>query len=160
MSTLSNSVCACILLCNCGMGFFFPVPTPDVTVTHSQTNSTLLAGSQLTIFCDIRIDPKVDTPFFVDTLWTSADNDEMIDAINSTSDRVTVYYDPSPTGFSQYQSHVEFSTLSSVEDSGLYRCEVVIDSNSNYTFVYDSIKCNDTTKFEVIGKFLKCVLVF
>ena len=92
-------------------------------------------------------------------LWTSADNDEIIDAINSTSDRVTVY-NPEPTGFNHYQSRVEFSTLSSLEDSGLYRCEVVIDSNSNYTFVYDSIKFNNITKFEVIGKFLKCVLFF
>ena len=125
-----------------------------MTVTRSQTNNTLLAGSQLTIFCDIRIDPKVDTPFFVDTLWTSADNDEMIDAIYSTSDRVTVY-DPWSTGFNQYQSRVEFSTLSSSEDPGLYRCEIVIDSNSNYTFVYDSMKHNDTTTFDVVGKCLK-----
>ena len=60
-------------------------------------------------------------------------------------------YDPESTGFNHYQSRVEFSTLSSTEDPGLYRCEVVIDSNSNYTFVYDSEEYNDTTTFEVNG---------
>ena len=136
------------------MGFFFPVPTPDVTVTRSQTSNTLLAGSKLTVYCDIRIDPKVDTLFSVDTLWTSADNDEMIDAINSTLDRVTVY-DPWPIGFNQYRSRVEFSTLSSIEDSGLYRCEVVIDSNSTYTYVFDSGENNSATTFNVTGKCLE-----
>ena len=130
-----------------------------MVVSRSQNNFTLLAGSQLTIFCDITVDPNVDTPFIVDTVWTSVDSDDMVKTIGSFSGRVTVY-DPESTGFNQYQSHIEFSTLSSTEDPGLYRCEVVIDSNSNYTFVYDSEDDNDTTTLEVIGKFLKAVICF
>ena len=126
-----------------------------MVVSHSQNNSTLLAGSQLTIFCNITVDPNIDTPFMVDTIWTSVDCNSIVESINSSSGRVTVYY-PEFTRFNQYQSHVVFSTLSSSVDSGLYRCEVVIDSDSNYTFVYNSIKFNDTTTFEVVGRFLKC----
>ena len=124
-----------------------------MVISHSQKNFTLLAGGQLTIFCDITIDLNIDTPFIVDTNWTSVDSDDMVETIVFSSGRVTVY-DPEPTSFNQYQSRVEFSTLSSTEDPGLYRCEVVIDSNSNYKFVHDSEDYNDTITFEVIGKFL------
>ena len=122
-------------------------------VSHSQKNDTLQAGSQLTIFCNITVDPNIDISFTVDTIWTSVNSDDMTETIDSSSGRVSVY-NPESTGFNIYQSRVEFSTLSSSEDPGLYRCEVVIDSNSNYTFVYDSMKHNDTTKFDVVGKFL------
>ena len=126
-----------------------------MVVSRSQKNDTLLAGSQLTIFCNITVDPNIDTSFTLDTVWTSVNSDDMVETIDSSSVRVTVY-DPESTGFNQYQSRVEFSTLSSSEDPGLYRCEVVIDSNSNYTFVYDSMKHNDITKFDVVGK---CLMV-
>ena len=128
-------------------------------VSHSQNNSTILAGSHLTIFCNITVDPNIDTPFMVDTVWTSIDSNSIVETINSSSGRVTVY-DPESTDFNHYQSRVEFSTLSSSEDPGLYRCEVVIDSNSNYTFVYDSIKFNNTTTFEVVGRLLICLFIF
>ena len=130
-----------------------------MVVSRSQNHSTLLAGTLLTIFCNITVDPNIDTPFMVDTVWTSVNGDNIVEFINSSSGRVTVY-NPKSTGFNHYQSRVEFSTLKSSEDHGLYRCEVVIDSNSNYTFVYDSIEFNDTTTFEVVGRFLKCLFVF
>ena len=130
-----------------------------MVVSRSQTNFILLAGSQLTIFCDITVDPNIDTPFIVDTNWTSVNSDDVVETIDSSSGRVTVY-DPELTSFNHYQSRIEFSTLSSLEDPGLYRCEVMIDSNSNYKFVYDSEDYNDTTTFEVIGKFLKAVMFF
>ena len=139
------------------MSFSILVPTPEVVVSHSQTNFTLLAGSQLTIFCDINIDPNIDTSFIVDSVWTSVNSDDVVKNIDSSSCRVTVY-DPESTGFNQYQSRVDFSTLSSSVDPGLYRCEVVIDSNSIYSFVYDSEDYNDTTTFEVNGKFLKALM--
>ena len=139
--------------------FFIIVPTPEVVVSRSQNNSTLLAGSHLTIFCNITVDPNIDTPFIVDTVWTSIDSNSIVETINSSSGRVTVY-DPESTGFNHYQSRVEFTTLSSIEDPGLYRCEVVIDSNSNYTFVYDSIKFNNTTTFEVVGRLLIRLFIF
>ena len=130
-----------------------------MVISRSQTNFILLEGIQLTIFCNIAVDPNIDTPFMVDTVWTSVDSNSIVESINSSSGRVTVY-DPESIGFNHYQSRVEFTTLSSTEDPGLYMCEALIDSNLNYTFVYDSIKFNDTTKFEVVGKFLKCLLVF
>ena len=130
-----------------------------MVVSLSQNNNTLLAGSHLTIFCNITVDPNIDTPYIVDTVWTSIDSNNIVETINSSSGRVTVY-DPESTDFNHYQSRVEFSTLSSSEDLGLYRCEVVIDSNSNYTFVYDSIKFNDTATFEVVGRLLIIMLIY
>ena len=108
-----------------------------MTVTRSQVDNTLLAGSQLTLYCNITVDINVDTPFTVDTTWTrtdSYDNDTIIDSI---SGRVIVY-SPYSTSVNRYQSRIEFSTLSIVEDPGEYTCEVAINSNSTYTFVHDS----------------------
>ncbi len=93
----------------------------------------------------------MDTPFTVDTTWTrtdSYDNDTIIDSITG---RVVVY-SPYSTDINKYQSRIEFSTLSSVEDPGDYTCEVLIDSNATYTFVYDSGDDTDTTTLKIISE--------
>ena len=129
----------------------FIVPAPEVTVTRSQVDNTLLAGSQLTIYCNITVDMNVDTPFTVDTTWTrtdSYDNDTIIDSI---SGRVTVY-SPYSTGVNRYQSRVEFNTLSSIEDPGEYTCEVAINSNSTYTFIFDSHSYNNSTTELIVNR--------
>ena len=99
-------------------------------------NDTLLAGSELTIYCDIKIDANVDTPFTVSTTWTMIDGNSNVETLEVTSGRVVVY-SPYSTGFNQYQSRIELSTLSSLVDPGVYTCDVVIDTNSEYTFVYN-----------------------
>ncbi len=129
-----------------------PVPTPDVTVTRSQVEDTLLAGSQLTIYCDIVVDNKVDTPFTVDTTWTRTDSYDNDTIIDSTTGRVVVYSLYS-TDINKYQSRIEFSTVSSVEDPGDYTCEVLIDSNATYIFVYDSGDDVDTTTLQIMSEY-------
>ena len=82
------------------------------------------------MYCDIMMDINVDTPFTVGATWTKTNDDDNT-IIDSTSGRVIVY-SPYSTGVNKYQSRIEFSALSSVEDPGNYTCEVVIDSYSTY----------------------------
>ena len=114
-------------------------------------NNTLLAGSELTIHCDIEIDTNVDTLFTVSTTWTMTDSNNNVETLEVTSGRVSVY-SPYSTGFNQYRSRIEFSTLSSLVDPGVYTCDVVIDSNSEYTFVYDSDNNSSSTAIQVISE--------
>ena len=94
---------------------------------------------------------NVDTPFTVNTTWTRTNNDDNGFIIDSTTGRVVVY-SPYSTGINKYQSRIEFSTLSSVEDPGDYTCEVLIDSNANYTFVYDSNDA-DTITLQIMSEY-------
>ena len=114
-------------------------------------NNTLLAGSELTICCDIEIDANVDTPFNVSVTGTMTDSNNNVETLEVTSGRVSVY-SPYSTGFNQYQSCIDFSTLSSLVDPGVYTCDVVIDSNSEYTFVYDSDNNSSSTAIQVISE--------
>ena len=130
----------------------FQVPAPNVTVTRSQVEDTLLAGSQLTIYCDIVVDINVDIPFTVNTTWTRTNSEVNDTIIDSTTGRVVVY-SPYSTGINNYQSRIEFSTLSSVEDPGDYTCEVLIDSKTDYTFVYNSDINTDATTLQIISEY-------
>ena len=121
------------------------VPVPSVVVTRTQKYDNLLAGSTLTIYCDIGIDDNVDTPFNVTTTWTH----------NSTvlvSNSRVMIVEPYSTDFNQYQSRIEFSTLSSTIDSGAYTCDVSVTGDSDYLYVIDADNENDTTTFTVTSK--------
>ena len=122
------------------------VPVPSVVVTRTQEYDNLLAGSTLTIYCDITIDVNVDTPFNVTTTWT-LDNTVLL----LPNSRVTIIESFS-TDFNKYQSRIEFSTLSSTIDSGTYTCAVSVASDSDYLYVFDAENGNNTTTFTVIGK--------
>ena len=50
----------------------FSVPIPLLEVTLSR-QCDLLAGSNLTLTCDISVDPNVDTPFDVNVSWNKTD---------------------------------------------------------------------------------------
>ena len=122
------------------------VPVPLVNVTRTQEYNNLLAGSTLTIYCDIAIDVNVDTPFNVTTTWTRNNT------VLLSNSRVTII-EPYSTDFNEYQSRIEFSTLSSTMDSGVYTCDVSVTSDSDYLYVFDADNENDTTTFTVIGKY-------
>ena len=51
---------------------FISVPIPSLEVTLSR-QCDLLAGSNLTLTCDITVDPNVDTPFDVNVSWNMTD---------------------------------------------------------------------------------------
>ena len=94
---------------------------------------------------------NVDTPYIVTTTWTRTNSDDDVETLESNSGRVVVY-DPYSTGFNKYQSRIEISALNSCVNSGLYTCEVFIDSNSSFISIYDSDNDNDSTTFQVLSK--------
>ena len=121
-------------------------------VTHTQVYDNLLAGSNLTIYCDIAIDDTVDTPFNVTTTWTRNDT------VLVSNSRVMII-EPYSTDFNQYQSRIEFSTLSSTMDSGVYTCDVSVTSDSDYLYLFDADDENDSTTFTVIGKYMYIYII-
>ena len=53
--------------------------------------------------------------------------------------------------YNKYQSQVQFSTLSSSMDSGMYTCIVNVIPVAGYYYVYTTIVTNITTNLTVIG---------
>ena len=53
--------------------------------------------------------------------------------------------------YNKYQSQVQFSTLSSSMDSGMYTCIVDVIPVAGYYYVYTANVTNITTNFTVIG---------
>ena len=118
-----------------------------MVVSLTQEYNNLLAGSNLTIYCDITIDVNVDTPFNVTSTWTH-DNTVLL------SNSRMMIIDPYSTSLNEYQSRIEFSTLSSTIDSGVYTCDVSVTRNSDYLYVFDAENVNDTTTFTVISEYM------
>ena len=144
--------------------FLFPVivPTPDLDIKLSRKNN-YLAGSELTITCDITIDPHVNTPFIVNTVWTMLDEvssgigmqlthpEILKDGSGSEQSRISLV-DPAKTDLNnKYQSQVQFSTLSSSMDSGMYTCTVDVIPMTGYTYINAASTSNITTNFNVVG---------
>ena len=142
--------------------FFLAVPTPylDVTLTRQ---SDYLAGSELTITCDITIDLHVNTPFIINTLWVMLDeiNNEMRtlnENYRNGQSRISVN-NSSLISYNKYQSQVQFSTLSSSMDSGMYTCIVDVIPVAGYYYVYAPNVTNSSTNFTVIGMTIILVIL-
>ena len=125
----------------------------------------------MTITCDITIDPHVNTPFIVNTTWirlnnvssgmgTQLDNittdpEILRDDVGNEESRISVK-ESSKTSFNSYYSQVQFSTLSSSKDSGVYTCIVDIIPLTGYTYVNAANTTIITTSFIVRGMCLLC----
>ena len=59
--------------------------------------------------------------------------------------------DPLKTDFNTYQSQIQFSTLSSSMDSGIYTCTVDVIPMAGYTYINAASTTNITTNFTVVG---------
>ena len=113
-----------------------PIPLLDVSLSR-ETN--ILVGSNLTLTCDISIDPNVNTPFTVNVTWNMTDQQIMSGAGNY-SDQSLMLVDTNRvnisslmmTNMSPYRSQVDFSVLNTTEDSGVYTCIVKIVSQNEY----------------------------
>ena len=61
--------------------------------------------------------------------------------------------------YNKYQSQVQFSTLSSSMDSGMYTCIVDVIPVAGYYYVYTANVTNITTNFTVIGMTIVLVIL-
>ena len=59
--------------------------------------------------------------------------------------------DPLKTDFNTYQSQIQFCTLSSSMDSGIYTCTVDVIPMAGYTYINAASTTNITTNFTVVG---------
>ena len=109
-----------------------------------------LAGSELTIICNIKVDYTVDTPFIVNTTWTIT-NGRVHNILTNTTERITILI-TFETSFNTYSTQVIFSTLSSSMGSGMYTCNVSIISDGGYDYVSNADTDAISTNFTVIGK--------
>ena len=141
--------------------FLLTVPTPNLDISLSRQND-YLAGSELTITCDITIDPHVNTPFIVYSVWTMLDEvsccigmqltdpEILKDGSGSRQSRISLI-DPTETDINTYHSQVQFSTLSSSMDSGRYTCTVNVIPMAGYNYIKAASTTNITTNFTVEG---------
>lgn len=144
------------------------VPSPNVTVTPTRID-TYLAGSQLAVYCDITIDPKVNIPLTIDVFWTMNDNIERpvapaeggeslpteapltpIVLTNGMNDRINISH-PMPLSGNLYRSILTFVTLSSSMDNGTYTCNVTVRSLQGYSNVLSSNYAYNSTSITVTG---------
>ena len=94
------------------------VPPPTVTIT-AVTNQVVIAGSNLTLTCNIQLDPSVDCTVMVNSTWTAPGG-----ATLSGSN-------PSWTG-SSYQSTLMLTSLGT-GNAGTYICGAsVTPTNTQY----------------------------
>ena len=61
--------------------------------------------------------------------------------------------------YNKYQSQIQFSTLSSSMDSGMYTCIVNVIPVAGYYYVYTANVTNITTNFTVIGMTIILVIL-
>ncbi len=90
-----------------------PVPLPSVAVT-ADTDQTLYADENVTLTCDITLDPAVDSEVAVTASWTGPGG-PITDGVS----------DMTGSGLA-YQSTLTFSSLTT-SDSGLYTCTASVD---------------------------------
>ncbi|XP_019857587.1 PREDICTED: uncharacterized protein LOC109585878 [Amphimedon queenslandica] len=139
------------------------IPIPSVDVIQSKEDY-FLAGSNLVLTCDISVDPNVDTPFTVNVTWNMTDQQIMSSgdfgdesSPNSMrlpdTDRVNISSVMMRSGFNEYRSTVNFTTLSSMEDSGTYTCIVTIVPDRAYEYVMTSDTNYMNVNFTVTGKY-------
>ena len=133
---------------------FHAVFAPFLNVTLSRP-SDYLAGSELALTCDIAIDPHVNTPFIINTIWVMLNemNNEirtLNESYRNGQSRIFVN-NSSLISYNKYQSQVQFSTLSSSMDSGMYTCIVNVIPVAGYYYVYTANKTNITTNLTVTG---------
>ncbi|XP_019853966.1 PREDICTED: neural cell adhesion molecule L1-like [Amphimedon queenslandica] len=122
------------------------IPIPFANISQSRI-SNFLAGSNLILTCDISVDPNVDTPFTVNLTWNMTDQQIMNNSdmgnnghpdsmMLADTDRVNISSIKMRSGFNEYKSTVNFTTLSSTEDSGTYTCIVTIVPAIAYEYQY------------------------
>ena len=138
------------------------VPTPDLDISLSR-QSDYLAGSELTIICDITIDSHVNSAFIINTIWVMLDdiNNEirtLNESYRNEQSRISVN-NSSLIGYNKYHSQVQFSTLSSSMDSGMYTCIVNVIPVAGYYYVYTANMTNITTNLTVIGMTMILVIL-
>ena len=134
-------------------------------MSQSRENN-FVAGSNLILTCDISVDPNVDTQFTVIVTWNMTDEQIMSSGdvgheINSNSkladtNRVDISTIMMGSGFNEYRSTVNFTTLSSTEDSGTYTCIVTIVPAPAYEYVMTSDINYMSVSFIVTGKHNVC----
>ena len=96
-----------------------PVPNPAVSITAAIPSQVVPIGSNVTLTCDITLDPSVDSAVMVTTTWTGPGGR----VYNGTA--------PNKNG-SSYQSILTLVSLKTT-DVGTYNCSVpVTPANSQY----------------------------
>ena len=124
------------------------VSSADSTVSaNSSTSQSYLAGSTLTITCDVDIPLSINTMFNVTIEWTSDGN--MISS-DENSGRINITM-TTEISLNHYQTQLVFSTLSSSMDSSIYECSVSIDSIDTLLYVEDPTLVSENTTVSVQG---------
>ena len=96
-----------------------PVPTPNVTVTATLLSPSLFIGGNLTLTCNILLDPSVDSTVMVNSTWTGPGG--------------RGYNETAPVKNGSFYQNIITLVYLTPEDIGSYNCSVsVTPINSLY----------------------------
>ena len=168
MSFLLHYTLVFYLIISLFLIYFILAPIPFVDVSRSKEDYSY-ASSNLILTCNISVDPNVNTLFTVDVTWNKTDqqimsngdfrNESDINAIVlADTNRVNISSVMMRSGFNEYRSILNFTTLSSIEDSGTYTCIVTIVPAPAYEYVITSPTNYRSVSFIVTGKYNQCSL--
>ena len=104
------------------------------------------AGRNLVLTVDIQVDDNTDTPYNVVTTWTRNGNPL------SSDERVSVSQNYYISGINVHRTQVNFSTLSSVLDSGTYTCDIELITTSSFAYLADPAMTSVSVTITVSGK--------
>lgn len=121
---------------------FFIVPTPTVTVRRTPNDSTLYAGTQVSLTCTIELNggAAVDTGVTVSTTWDGPSG------VLTTGGRVTVSTPTIHGGY--YESTLSITSLQSSDD-GTYNCSAVVSPNTPSLYITESASLTVSSNFDV-----------
>ena len=98
---------------------FFVVPTPTVAII-SNTTSPVSVGSDVTLTCTVDLDPVVDVPVTVNTVWTGPAG-----FVRTTTAQ------PVMGSTTTYTSTAMVSSFGR-DQSGVYTCTATVNSTSSF----------------------------
>ena len=128
---------------------FLKLSSKDRDVTgNGGTPALYLAGSSLTINCNIDMQATINTDFTFHVIWSH--NSNSIADGNKSSRIATVA--PRMIAPNHYQAQLIFTTLSSSVDTGFYTCTVIVDSLDSLLYVEAAIPVSNTANVVVQGE--------
>ena len=111
------------------------VPLPTIEIFTTPESGPFYAGSILSMTCIADTDSVVDTPFTVNIVWVKSgemlSNDYHISISNVTQLSSHVY-----------QESIYLNPLSTTSDTGIYTCQVEIDSSPSLLYVQRAVHSN------------------
>ena len=139
----------------------YAVPPPSLSITstssglivskNTSNTSVFLAGSSLTITCDITVTLSVNDNFTALVQWSLKLAFDFTTAGSGESANVLSTMQATKIASNHYQSQLTIPSLDRIKHTGNYTCAVRLASSDALLFVKDSNSSSVSTTVEIYG---------